>query len=239
VGDGVFWALHAGLPREGVGSDATTRGLLELAGPPRDFRALDVGCGPGRSALVLAAAGGRVAAVDLHEPFLARAEAAARGLPVAGVRASMAALPFPDGAFDLVWCEGAAYLMGVDAALAAWRRLLAPGGAMVFTEVGWTTAVPSDAARRFWSAYPGMRDTAATVAAAEAAGYDVVATRLLPESDWWDEYYDPLAAAIAGWPDPAAAAAHRAEIDLRRDHPGDYGYTGYVLRKGGWLRRRW
>jgi SAM-dependent methyltransferase len=233
VGEAVFWALHTGLPREGVGSDATTRGLLELAAPPRGFRALDVGCGPGRSARVLAAAGGRVIAVDTHEPFLAQAAAAARGLRVAVVRASMAALPFPDGAFDLVWCEGAAYLMGVDAALAAWRRLLIPGGALVFTEIGWTTPAPSAAAREFWSAYPGMRDAAATVAAAVSAGYDVVATRLLPETDWWDEYYDPLEAAIDAWPDPAAAAAHRAEIDLRREHPGDYGYTGYVLRTGG------
>jgi hypothetical protein len=123
--------------------------------------------------------------------------------------------------------------MGVDAALAAWRRLLAPGGALVFTEVGWTTPAPSAAARRFWSAHPEMRATAATVAAAETAGYDVAATRLLPESDWWDEYYDPLTAAIDTWPDPAAAAPYRAEIDLRRTCAGEYGYTGYVLRPGG------
>jgi SAM-dependent methyltransferase len=234
VTDRTFWALHSALPRQGVGSDATTRALLTLAGPlPAGFRALDVGCGPGRSALVLAAAGGRVTAVDTHQPFLVRTAAAARGRPVAVARASMTALPFPDGSFDLVWCEGAAYLMGVDAALAAWRRLLVPGGTLVFTEVGWTTPAPSAAARRFWSAYPGMRDAAATVAAAETAGYGVVATRLLPESDWWDEYYDPLAAAIDAWPDQAAAAPHRAEIDLRRTHAGEYGYTGYVLRRGG------
>lgn len=29
----VFWALHGDLPREGVGSDATTRTLLELTAP--------------------------------------------------------------------------------------------------------------------------------------------------------------------------------------------------------------
>src|SRR4051794_28156377 len=230
----VFWALHTELPREGVGSDTTTRALLELARPLPGPRALDVACGPGRSALVLAAAGLRVTAVDTHEPFLdrLRTAAAARQLPIPVERASMRELPYPDGTFDLVWCEGAAYLMGVDAALAAWRRLLAPGGVLVFTEVGWTTPAPSAAARRFWSAYPGMRGTAATVAAAQAAGYDVVATRLLPEPDWWDEYYDSLAAAIDTCPDQAAAAPHRVEIDLRRTHAGEYGYTAYVLRKG-------
>ena len=46
----VFWALHSDLPREGVGSDATTRALLESTAPlPASPRALDVGCGPGRA----------------------------------------------------------------------------------------------------------------------------------------------------------------------------------------------
>jgi SAM-dependent methyltransferase len=231
-----FWALHTDLPREGVGSDATTRALLDLARPLPGDRALDIACGPGRSALVLADAGLRVTAVDTHEPFLDRLRAAADDRPITVRRASMSELPFDDGAFDLVWCEGAAYLMGVDAALAAWRRLLVPGGALVFTEVGWTTTSPSPAAVEFWTAYPGMRDEAATVAAAEVAGYEVLTTRLLPESDWWDEYYTPLAARIAGWP-PADAgmaatlSASRAEVELRRDHPGDYGYVAYVLRR--------
>jgi len=234
----VFWALHTDLPREGVGSDATTRELLDLARPLSGSRALDIACGPGRSALVLAEEGLRVTAVDTHDPFLdrLRSAAAARELPVTIERRSMADLPYADGSFDLLWCEGASYIMGVDAALAAWRRLLAPGGALVLTEVGWTTATPSAEAREFWSAYPAMRDAAATTAAAEAAGYEVVATRLLPESDWWDEYYTPLAERIAAWPAPdaqtaAALAGNLAEVDLRRSHPGDYGYTGYVLRR--------
>lgn len=245
----LFWALHTGLPREGVGSDATTRTLLELTGPlPPRPRALDVGCGPGRSALVLAGAGAHVTAVDTHEPFLRRLRAAAREQrrrgTVHAVRASMTALPLADGCFDLVWCEGAAYLMGVDAALSAWRRLLAPRGALVFTDAAWTGARPSPEAAEFWAAaYPGMRTVAATRAVAERAGFDVVAVHRLPESDWWDEYYDPLAARIDARiearstamprPDEATAAAlaeQRAEIDLRRRHPEDYGYAGYVLR---------
>src|SRR5689334_14376163 len=107
----VFWALHADLPREGVGSDATTRALLEPARPLPGNRALDVACGPGRSALVLADAGFRVTAVDTHAPFLDRLRAATGTRPITSVRASMSALPCADGSFDLLWCEGAAYLM--------------------------------------------------------------------------------------------------------------------------------
>ncbi|MDG4865538.1 transferase, partial [Streptomyces sp. T-3] len=49
-----FFTLHHGLPRQGPGSDATTRHLLSLAGPlPARPRVLDLGCGPGRAALLL------------------------------------------------------------------------------------------------------------------------------------------------------------------------------------------
>ncbi|MGY1635649.1 class I SAM-dependent methyltransferase [Geodermatophilus sp. SYSU D00742] len=238
---GVFWALHRDLPREGVGSDATTRTLLGLAGPlPDEPRALDVGCGPGRASLVLAEAGARVTAVDLHEPFLRRARQAAvdAGLSrrIAVVRASMSALPHPDGVFDLLWCEGAAYLMGVDAAMTAWRRLVPPGGAVVLTDAVWTTDTPSPEAAAFWSVYPAMRDVPATVAAARAAGYDVLGTYVLPDSDWEDEYHRPLEAAIGAWPDPdeptaAVLAEARREIDLHRAHADEYGYAGFVLRR--------
>ncbi|MGY1711520.1 class I SAM-dependent methyltransferase [Geodermatophilus sp. SYSU D00758] len=239
----VFWALHRDLPREAPGSDATTRALLDLAGPPPPgARAVDIGCGPGRSAAVLAEAGLRVVAIDLHEPFLRRARrAGTAAAPVAVVRADMAALPLRDGTVDLVWSEGAAYLVGVEAALRSWRRLLRPGGVLVLTDAVWTTAAPSAAARDFWAGYPGMRDARALAAAARAAGYDVLADRLLPDSDW-AEYYDPLAAAIAAWPGPdeetaAALAGARAEIGLRRSHAGEYGYAALVLRATGGISR--
>ncbi|MFB7264903.1 transferase, partial [Streptomyces nojiriensis] len=51
-----FFALHHGLPRQAPGSDASTRHLLSLCGPlPERPRVLDLGCGPGRSVLPLAA----------------------------------------------------------------------------------------------------------------------------------------------------------------------------------------
>ncbi|WP_281284519.1 class I SAM-dependent methyltransferase [Nonomuraea diastatica] len=75
--------LHHGLPRQGPGSDATTRRLLALARPlPERPKVLDLGCGPGRASLLLAAAGAEVTAVDTHQPYLdeLREAAARRGL---------------------------------------------------------------------------------------------------------------------------------------------------------------
>ncbi|GAA2645465.1 class I SAM-dependent methyltransferase [Dactylosporangium fulvum] len=235
-----FFTLHHGLPRQAPGSDTTTRRLLELAGPlPAHPRALDLGCGPGRSALLLAAeAGAHVTAVDTHQPFLEELAAAAsrRGLADAidTVNASMARLPFPDGSFDVIWAEGSAYNIGFDTALRDWKRLLAPGGVLVVTECEWATGTPSEAARAFWAAEP-LRDTTRNTAAAHAAGYTVVAVLAVPDADWFDEYYTPLAARldVTDTSDPAmaeAVAQSRIEIALRHEHGADYKYTGYVLR---------
>ncbi|MEV7374408.1 bifunctional class I SAM-dependent methyltransferase/N-acetyltransferase [Streptomyces sp. NPDC090301] len=235
-----FFALHHGLPRQGPGSDATTRRLLALSGPlPERPRVLDLGCGPGRSALLLAAeAGAEVTAVDLHEPFLAelRRSAADRGLDgsIHTHRADMGALPFPDGSFDLVWAESSAYAIGFDRALAEWRRLLAPGGTLVLTECVWTTGEPGPAARAFWEQHYPLRTVTELSAAAIGAGYHVLGSFLQPEGDW-AEYYGPLAAhadaadtAVPGMAEAVAGA--RAEIAMRREHGSEYGYAGFVLR---------
>ncbi|MFE3068367.1 GNAT family N-acetyltransferase [Streptomyces sp. NPDC059247] len=234
-----FLALHHGLPRQGPGSDTTTHRLLSLAGPlPERPRVLDLGCGPGRGALLLASTGAEVTAVDLHEPFLAelRETAVARGLDgsIRTVRADMGALPFPDGSFDVVWAESSVYVLGFDRALAEWRRLLAPGGTLVLTECVWTTPDPDPAARAFWSEHYPLRTVAENAAAAIGAGWHVLGSFTQPESDW-EAYYGPLAAradaadtTVPGMAEAVAGA--RAEIALRREHGTSYGYAGFVLR---------
>ncbi|MFJ9753209.1 class I SAM-dependent methyltransferase [Streptomyces chartreusis] len=233
-------SLHRGLPRQGPGSDSTTRRLLRMAGPlPAEPRVLDAGCGTGRSALLMAReAGAYVTAVDVHQPFLDHlaTEAIYRGLgnQVVVVNRSMDRLPFPDHTFDLVWAECSVYTVGLDVALRAWRRLLTPEGVLVLTEIEWTAPSPAVSVRAYWDAIYPLRTHAENTQAIEAAGYQLHNHWLLPESDWWGEYYTPLSQRVAV-ADPhrpgmaQAVASIQAEIALRRAYASDYNYAAYLL----------
>src|SRR5688572_1999640 len=126
-----FFAVHNDMPREGPGDRASMEKALQLAGPlPAQPDILDIACGPGGQTLDLAdlLPDARITALDGYEPFLRQLEARARTAGVLDrisiVHGDMAHLPYEPQSFDLIWCEGAAYIIGFEAALAAWRPLL-------------------------------------------------------------------------------------------------------------------
>ena len=119
---------------------------------------LDLGCGPGAASAALLGAlpEAEVTGVDLHAPFVAaaraRAAAAGTGARFRGVVGDMLTPPAAPESVDLIWSEGAAYAVGLDAALRAWRPLLRAGGRLALSEIVWTTADPHPAAAAFWAA---------------------------------------------------------------------------------------
>jgi ubiquinone/menaquinone biosynthesis C-methylase UbiE len=237
-------ALATGTPRQGPGTDEATRRALGMVRVPTGPHILDVGCGSGAQTLVLLEVpGARVTAIDLFAIFLGTlaGKARDRGMEdrLAVVRADMTALPCADGRFDLIWSEGAIYIMGFEAGLRAWRRLLRPGGFLVVSELTYFRPEPPDALRAFWSqSYPGMGDVAGNLRAAHACGYSVVGTFPL-EAQGWRDYYAPLARNL-----PAFGEAHgddpmarqvieetNEEIRLFERYADWYGYVFYVLEK--------
>ena len=241
----IFLDLQLALPRNGPGSRAATEAAFAMLPPlPEKPEIADLGCGQGASAFdLLRLTNGRVTAVDLFEPFLEklseRAEAEGIGADrLVVTRGDMESLSFAEATFDLIWSEGAIYLLGFEPGLQAWRKFLKPGGFIVASECTWLTATPSDEAREFWdAAYPAMGTVASNCEAAVRAGYEIIGTHVLPEKDWWTEYYTPMRARIVemretyGEEAEGVLAEAETEIALLERNPGQYSYVFYVLKK--------
>jgi ubiquinone/menaquinone biosynthesis C-methylase UbiE len=240
----VFFELHRGLPREGPGNRESTARALALAGtlPPAPLL-LDIGCGPGMQTMDLASLlpAARITAVDMHEPFLEqlrhRAKTAGAGNRIEAVQADMSALPFAPRSFDLIWCEGAAYFMGVGSALRAWRPLLRPGGKLALTEAVWLKPDAPDPVRRCWAEYPEMLDIEFNRKLVRDCGYALLGDFALPDAAWWDDYYGPMEKRLAELipkhaGDPVATsvlAENREEMELHRKYSRYYGYVFLVM----------
>jgi SAM-dependent methyltransferase len=200
-----YTTVFADLAHLGPGDPGITRNLAQRlhAELPAALRVADFGCGVGASALVLAQSlpGARILAVDAHQPFIERLETAANtgglGDRICAVTGDMSEPPALDGVigeFDLIWSESAIYSIGRTVAFTTWRRLLRPGGWLVFSDVVWRSEPDgrSGEAAAFWAGeYPDIstaRDVVAELTAAGFAALDPVLTGRTP----WANYYEPL-----------------------------------------------
>ena len=118
--------------------------LIAVASPEPGERVLDLATGTGIVARKLATRvgpGGTVTGLDISPGMLAvaRDRAAREGATIDWVEGRAEALPFPDGAFDLVTCQfGLMFFSDKAAALREVRRVLAPDGRValnVFQEI--------------------------------------------------------------------------------------------------------
>lgn len=185
-----FHALYADLPREGPGEAADVAWACAVAGIGAGAAICDAACGSGGdlAALREAAPGGRSVAFDRHRPFVAAA--AARGVEARLVQGVLvtdgSGLPDPVdlGPFDLIWCAGAVYFVGVAEVLTRWRGALRPGGAVAFSHP--VTIGPPDAeTRAFWDDPDGrFADAAALDADIAAAGWSIIGRRRVSETGW-------------------------------------------------------
>lgn len=244
----VFFEVQRGLPRQGPGDNGSTNKALALcSGLPNKPSVLDIGCGPGMQTMALAeATSGRITAVDNFDEYLdelrEKLKKATLSDRVDVKNADMRALGLPKATFDLIWCEGAAYIMGIPAALKAWRPLLRDQGYLAFTELVWLDETPaSEAAEFFGNEYPAMTSIKAISEVIRENGFKFVGDFTLPDFAWWDRYYTPLEAKLPSLKlkyegDEEALgviSSTEAEIDVRRRFGQSYGYHFFVARKVG------
>jgi SAM-dependent methyltransferase len=148
-----LWATgdFARVARETTGDLGVS--LVEACGIGPGMRVLDVAAGAGNVAIPAALTGADVVASDITPELLeaGREEAERRGARLAWVEADAQALPFEDGAFDVVTsCMGVMFAPDHDRAAAELVRVCRPGGT-----IGLITADPAGwVARLFLTVMP-------------------------------------------------------------------------------------
>jgi ubiquinone/menaquinone biosynthesis C-methylase UbiE len=208
-------------------------------------RILDIGCGPGMQTIEIAhISHGMITAIDTHQPFLdvLTANIAAEGLSdrIKTLNQFMLDLDFPDSSFDLIWSEGAIFIIGFKEGLSECRRLLKPQGYMAVTDCCWLKDNPPHELKTFWDKYdPGMANNEENRKRIRDCGYTEIGYFVLPESAWWQDYYNPLLKRIeilrkeyAGNVEALMELdATIEEMEMYRKYPEYYGYEFYLMQK--------
>jgi SAM-dependent methyltransferase len=135
------------------------RPAIERLGDLRDQPVLDLGCGHGMAAVVLARRGAVVTACDLSAGYVAEARARARAneADICCLQADGHRLPFADESFTAVWGHAIIHHLDIATAARELRRVLRPGGIAVLCEP-WGGNPIARLARR-WLPYPGKEHT--------------------------------------------------------------------------------
>jgi len=231
-----FFTVHRDLPREGPGTPQDVHWALDQLGLTGAPDVLDAACGPGADLETLARAlpDARITGMEQVPHFVdaARARIAPFGPRVTAKEADMSAL---DQTYDLIWCAGALYFLGVTQGLRGWRAALNPGGAVAFSEPVLLETPPSAAVTAFWEDYPQITDFAGITALVRAAGYNVQAHRMIVGAPW-EAYYTPMQTRIdmlrKQAPEAVLTAAlneNQLEMDRWRAAPDQIAYALLIV----------
>lgn len=242
-----FWMIHEGTKREGPGLDSTTLEIWNrLPGKERLKNGLDIGCGPGSQTLVLAQNSDMDwTAIDTHQPFLDKLKDNSYKLglenKISIVNVSMTNLPFEREEFDIIWSEGAIYIMGFENGLESFGEYLKEGGYLVASEISWLKQedeIPKECFNSWKNAYNEIATREENIETAQKHGYEVIETVVLSNKGW-EEYYSYIGNNIKKlyerYPENEelkhAIELEIEEIDMFKKYNEFYGYVFYVLRK--------
>jgi ubiquinone/menaquinone biosynthesis C-methylase UbiE len=240
-----FYEIHQDLPRQGPGSFESTRKAFSLLTDlPLNPRILDIGCGPGKQTLDLCKlTSGSIIGLDNHLPYIEilRHKVFENRLTkrVSVILGNMFFLPFCKNCFDIIWAEGSIFLIGFKRGLQEWRGLIKKGGYIAVTEISWIrNNIPEELVTYWAEYYPAMQHVDDNLRIIEETDYQNIAHFIIPESDWWHDYYKSLEARFISLYDKykdnnemkALIKMEEQEIDMYRQYSDYYGYVFYIAR---------
>lgn len=239
--------LFLGLERMSPGSQETTAKVYQIAAQDHDIRSIvEFGCGSGVSAIELARlSGASITAIDNCGPFLSqlaqKAERAGLTPKIQVLDQSMEA-DWPAGTnFDLIWCEGSVYSIGLSCALAKWRELLIPGGRIAVSDLVWIDPNPDAEVRAYWENQGVTLCYSGDIRKLFVShGYNGIEDFIFPDSDW-QNYYGPLRKRLPKWkseyshPENAGIIDQMFQEEMRMyDQFGSqYGYAFFIAERAG------
>ena len=217
---------------------------MMLEGLPENPRILDIGCGPGMQTIDLAKlSSGRIDALDNHQPFLedlkSKAEKEGVSKRIRTVKGDMFNLNYDNSSFDLIWSEGAIFIIGFEKGLREWRKFLSDKGYVVVSELSWLrTDLPEEVRTFMKQGYPAIKTIKENLEAARKSGYRIVGFFVLPEKSWWDNYYTPIETKLpslkAKYRDDEEAlqiiACEELEIEMFQKYSDYYGYVFCIMQ---------
>ncbi len=242
----IFMELHKDMPRQGPGGNEwTKKAFASIKGLPEKAEIADIGCGPGQQTICLAGlTDGNITAVDNNKVYFGEMEPALKRNKLESRIhchwGDMNKLKFKKESLDLIWSEGAIYIIGFQNGLEKWNKFLKPGGFMAVTELAWLKDGAPDELVEFWKEnYPDMMTSERNIVIIKKTGYELIDHFPLPKEAWWTDYYRYLEAKIMmmekefGEDEIAREVfdSEKKEMELHRKYSDFYGYVFYIMRK--------
>ncbi len=192
--------FHKDSKRQGPGSTRDTLKALSFIDieTNKSLKVADIGCGSGAQTLTLAQnIEGQITAVDLFPEFLTKLNIRAKkkGLEnkIITLEKSMEDLPFDNEEFDIIWSEGAIYIMGFEAGIKSWQEYLKSGGYIAVSEITWLTNSRPKEIEEYWNnEYPEIDTASNKIKILEENNFSPVGYFILSEDSWMDNYYKPM-----------------------------------------------
>lgn len=213
-----YWRRQPRIPAWDYTSEIVLENLMRACGPVAGRHMLEAGCGTGRISLALARQGARVTGIDLSPDAVTHTGGllAEAGQPGRVMLASLFALPFPDGEFDIVWNAGVLEHFSEPERTEALRELLRvtrPGGlvvtlnpyryALLYRVGKWLSERlgrwPYGHEDPIASLGPASRPLACEAAPEYSTGFYLIAIEALRAVPWLQPLVERLRAGMVSW----------------------------------------